>query len=434
MNCKSHNGKTLDFALKFLVLYVFAGFVFYYTKLQSSFAVYACFTLLLGIFALCLALGGGKIQLGLSALLWIPFVLYTMGAYLLNGDIEHFAYWCVCLFILLMSTSQRVGSRVPWKLIYIIGIIALVGIGVQIFFSNFYNSNIATFFTNTDRVLYWGRAYGFAGFTYQLDTTAMPILYAEGVYLFLISNSNGDKKWTIKRLILLQLFVVGVFLTGKRMLSLLAVVAPIFTYFLSQKNLSKKLGAVFVALILFVFAYMYLYLNAEQLHDSIVFRRIAAMIIDLKTGEDTTTGRSYLYSIAIDSFKSSPILGIGLGNFINKAGAYSDVHNTFLQILCEQGLLGMVLFAIPLIYCLCNTIGTLKNLTTGQNKKLLQISLYCQIIYIMYSFSGNTNINLFGYIIYFLAITALIEGKRGYVSRSWKRRMRLYNENFSNFN
>jgi O-antigen ligase len=77
------------------------------------------------------------------------------------------------------------------------------------------------------------------------------------------------------------------------------------------------------------------------------------------------SGRTNLWSVAMDAFKSHPIGGIGAGNFtvVEQAFAIGNVsltrtsdvvlnhvvHNSYLQVLAELGVVGYVLFAFLLV-------------------------------------------------------------------------------------
>lgn len=61
---------------------------------------------------------------------------------------------------------------------------------------------------------------------------------------------------------------------------------------------------------------------------------------------DISNGRNRLYSAAITMFKNRPLLGNGVGYYEQVNDAY--VHNIVLQILCEGGIIGSILFFIPI--------------------------------------------------------------------------------------
>mgnify|MGYP000158085205 CR=1 FL=1 len=76
-----------------------------------------------------------------------------------------------------------------------------------------------------------------------------------------------------------------------------------------------------------------------------VVNRFAKSYIGSQMGEDISTGRFDLYEIAYKAFSQSPIFGIGAGLFKEVTHAYTDVHNAYLQVLCEQGIIGLILFS-----------------------------------------------------------------------------------------
>jgi O-antigen ligase len=56
--------------------------------------------------------------------------------------------------------------------------------------------------------------------------------------------------------------------------------------------------------------------------------------------------RLVLYNLAIDSFKSSPIIGNGIGSFSNIIGVYYYPHNIIIELLNDFGFIG---FAIAFV-------------------------------------------------------------------------------------
>lgn len=76
-----------------------------------------------------------------------------------------------------------------------------------------------------------------------------------------------------------------------------------------------------------------------------VLRRLAGTV----NTEDPTSGRTHFWGVAVDVIKNHPIMGIGLGAFAVVYTAYDSnngffrleqVHNDYLQVLTDGGLLG----------------------------------------------------------------------------------------------
>ena len=57
---------------------------------------------------------------------------------------------------------------------------------------------------------------------------------------------------------------------------------------------------------------------------------------------DSDEGRRYLYERAWDHFLESPLLGIGLNNFLFLHGSYT--HSTYAEIVCGTGILGFLTY------------------------------------------------------------------------------------------
>src|SRR5699024_10918747 len=106
-------------------------------------------------------------------------------------------------------------------------------------------------------------------------------------------------------------------------------------------------------------------------------------------GEDVTSGRVYLYEHAYNLFNESPILGIGwkgcqeLSIGVINSNIGSHPHNIYFQVLTELGIVGFILFMIPVVYVFIKTIRLLMNTSTifsydPKWKMALQYSLYVQ--------------------------------------------------------
>ena len=71
-------------------------------------------------------------------------------------------------------------------------------------------------------------------------------------------------------------------------------------------------------------------------------------------GGELSNGRIWFWEFALEKFRQSPVFGIGWGGFKHyyhmRIGDYSstgttvDAHNVYLQILCEMGIVGFVVF------------------------------------------------------------------------------------------
>ena len=101
-----------------------------------------------------------------------------------------------------------------------------------------------------------------------------------------------------------------------------------------------------------------------------VLARYVETVEQLLAGGDITSGRGALMAVAVDGFKSSPIFGVGWGQYVSLSARIGmcdtdgnlieDCHNIYLQFLCETGVVGAVLILIPIIYIFVLTVRTLR--------------------------------------------------------------------------
>ena len=69
-----------------------------------------------------------------------------------------------------------------------------------------------------------------------------------------------------------------------------------------------------------------------------------------------------------------------------------DAHNVYIQVLCEMGIIGFVLYIGAIILLLKYTIKALKYFSKTQDyqyKYAAMLSFCFQIFYLLYSLSGN---------------------------------------------
>lgn len=174
---------------------------------------------------------------------------------------------------------------------------------------------------------------------------------------YMISAPKWDKKCTVM-LIAGGVFLLTLLLVGRRG----ELIAAIFCFTLlgflmcskKQRMFLLLFGSLAVALIVVLFIVF-----LPQLKQIRVLYRYVITIENLLNGWDITSGRTELYAIAFDAFLKHPIWGIGLDQFhtliplefLAVHGAdVEDVHNIYLQFLCETGIVGTVLIISPLGY------------------------------------------------------------------------------------
>lgn len=407
METASNENKLLKFSMNFFIIYCFFSYIFKETVFGLQSYVYNCIIIFMFTFGILL-IKYIRLKINLISVFWVPYLIYTMFGYAIQGNLESFIYWFVCFVILAISTRCELYKYMSLKLVFAMGIFFTIGVYVQYFLPDFYNANIATLFKSADKIEYWNKDYGLAGFSYQLDTTAVPALIGAGICLLFFGQNENNRKIQKKYVIIYLIMVAAVFMTGKRMSSFISVVAPLMAYFISQEKLIGKIKVLFGTVMVVTVLYYVIYFNIDYFYNTKALHRIIQSVFNIERNIDITSGRNNLSKIAISTYKEHPLTGIGIGNFIRYTHAYTDVHNTYLQVLCEQGIVGFVLYVIPLFLCLISTIDRIRVCHIQHLRKYLTFSLFIQLTYIMLSFSGNTNINMWGFCMYFIAIGVMM--------------------------
>ena len=401
------NRKTslISITMFFIIVVALWGFLYTKTVFASTFLSYASFVVLFAL-SLAVLIRYNFGSFSSFSIVWCPYLLYTIVGYLIGENIQSMTSWISCLIILLVSTKVALYNNVPYKVFYWSGIIALIGIYVQLFYPQFYYTRISVIFQSAELLERWEEKGGLAGFSYQTGMTAAILLYSEVVVLYLRESiSRKLLRNDFLYYLLLVITIIGVFLTGKRMLSVIAIVLPFIIFLFSTKNGAKVIVCFVLMIVITILLGQFFITHLNQWSDTFLFKRFVESYFDLQGGGDITSGRDFLYNMAIRAYEENPNMGIGVGNFYNLAG--TEVHNTYLQVLCEQGLWGFIAFVVPIIYCLFGTLQLIKSDRRWKYRPYLLLSFALQLVYVFYAFTGNVNVGLC-YIVYYIGIGILI--------------------------
>lgn len=400
--------------IAFFYLFAYSSwrFVFTHTVFQSYIPIYVSFCLLLFLFGLTLFKSIKKDLLlpDICALAWIPFVSYISIRFILNGSIENCTNWIIVLIILCIPSYIHIYDKIPFNFLIYSSLFLLVSILFQLFFQATFESIYFSLFTNTKQDEFIRLGYGYTGFSYQVGHSSMLLLQGELALLMMWFNKTKKNKFFI---VLIFLMILGVFLTGKRANS--ALVCLIFCIALVLRNKinarnAVKLFCVFLALF---FLLNYFISNASNYLDTPGLKRIASAILLIQNGNDLDLTRTYLKSAAIRGFEENPFWGIGPETFYLTIGDGLNVHNIYFQILCELGLVGFILFIIPLVI---NIISTIRLLYYTRDMSFLYpyvvYSFFVQLCFIIGGWSENLISGVSLYVGYSVAISLLIDCKK----------------------
>lgn len=234
-----------------------------------------------------------------------------------------------------------------------------------------------------------------AGITthYSQNATYIAILFIVLGCSYIIKQKRMRKKGELVALIL-TLFAL--MLTAKRAHLCFGLAAVIFVYYLvNSEKRGNKVFKLTVAVLGITMIVAMVYEVAPGLFETFLGRFAGGGYGDI------TSGRIPMWLLAIELFKSSPILGIGWSGYryayaVNLYSGYEgraefvNTHNVYLQLLCEVGIIGFLMFIFVLYTFVHNGLALNKYYTHDDTEKKINIgiSLGMGIFFILYSFTG----------------------------------------------
>ena len=186
-------------------------------------------------------------------------------------------------------------------------------------------------------------------------------------------------------------------------------VALILFYLLNRNNKNffeiKRNTLATVGVYIAVLLYSFISLGKENTAN------IVNRIQTINYTDDSTQQRLRFYSHAFNHFLDNPFIGVGLGNWKIKSVDYDSqkmksyivpyhVHNDFLEISAELGLIGLILYVTPFIIFL---VGFFKNLNSNYYKQyfILFLAILVYSIDAMLNFPQARVINQLNFIFIF---------------------------------
>jgi len=242
----------------------------------------------------------------------------------------------------------------------------------------------------------------YTGLTREVLYTMVFICIGLGLFLYKKKKKLGDY-------LALTLLSFSLIISGKRATLLFFVVAVFMVQFLKSGNKTKQLKYIMIGL-LGVFFVVISYPIWSRIG---ALQRMVQLVGFLKSGSviGLTNGRTEIYQTAIELWKENKILGIGWGNFKylvpdDKWYAGFDVHNCYLQILCENGILGFALFLV-LIGIVILGIIKLSALVKNKSYQYYSVACFCiyyQLFFLMFSLTEPILYEYPSYILFYICI------------------------------
>ncbi len=331
-------------------------------------------------------------------LVGFTFSLFCLFGVLRGAPIVFFVFYFIYFIILIVSNNiEYKNCMTLLQSFRLFGLIFSVGCYWQYFFSDQYYATLFPLFGSEYQRSIRRQFYFHSmctGFTSQTVATAGFIILGIISAIYCFQQKKGDRSSTKPNYILffVELVVLtgGLLLTGKRSPIINFACAFIVVDFLSSKR-SKRMNHIFGSIMTAMAMVLILYLLAPLFSDS---RNSITRLFEyasLADGGDITNGRMALYADAIKEFENNPILGIGWGNY-RVIYESSGVHNIYLQLLCECGIVGFFIIVFSMGMALIKSVKQLKKSIRYNSASIITIcklSVFLQIYTWVYGVFGN---------------------------------------------
>jgi len=290
------------------------------------------------------------IVLNKNLIYWYLYVAVVFFNYYFGGDLNYIISFCIFNLVMLFSMNIEGISVMHYSIIKLCCFIHLIG-NVMIFImpAKIVNTILSVLLNNYYQSNYsWRVIRGLnPGISSDIGTNAMFLSICIMVCVVELLESNKKKG---SNLLILILSFIMLLTTSKRGALIFTLLSIILYYFFIHYSFSLKLSLAKLSKIMFIISvvcfFVYMIITKSSFGETIVKKTS-----DLLQSGDITNGRLDLFNLAIKYFKTSPIVGVGFKTIYFHTGL--DVHNTYMQILAEVGILGFIVFIFgicPLMY------------------------------------------------------------------------------------
>ena len=209
--------------------------------------------------------------------------------------------------------------------------------------------------------------------------------YVISIFLAFIVAALFSKNKAKLHYVLLSAGIIALILTKKRSFLLANVIATLVLFIQNSKSDERKLKKAGRLLFLVIAAFLVIrYAPATQ--------GIMEKISLLEHSGDLTNGRAVSWNETIEIWKQNPIFGVGTNVMVRGYGI--STHNVYIQILAEMGIFGSISYVLLLWTSFRRSEKAYQNILKDdmlahEKKSIYGVSIYMQVIFIVYSFFGN---------------------------------------------
>ncbi|MGN0151053.1 MAG: O-antigen ligase family protein [Wujia sp.] len=404
MNGKVRNGEKMIFfsqlGLIFLVIVSFLDMASY------NFTLYYILSMLIRIFLILSLFPLVKFDKSNYSLLWGLFFCVVIAICLLHGSLSYALLIFVLFMYAVIYTYNVSFLNIILRILEFTLWFQLIGAYLEILFPSLYEM-IFMRVLNTDQYAIVNKFHNISGYCcgFTVQPAILATFTAIGFGFYIIKAFFTKRK---KYGIFAVLFFVCIIMTSKRAHLLFAILSVIVCYValkINKKNIIKFFKVIIMTLIIIMTMY-FVYKKFDAFNSLERFFELFNFFKSSRDLDSLSSGRMELITVALDYFKSSPIVGIGFNQFMYRNGV--AVHNVFFQYLCEGGVLTFVLFILASMVSFVNAFKTTKYVYVNNIKEwkfIITFSLYILSFMFLYCMTGNP---MFDYMFLYIIVLGLL--------------------------
>lgn len=318
-----------------------------------------------------------KNQLLLLAMLLV--VLFNNNGNILSGNFVYEIQFLCIFFMYLCLNKLEDWQKYFVVAFFSVGMIFSIVTIITYLSPNFYFDNVYVLFPEDMKLglLYTYNKGYMPGLTYHYSANGCYIsfLVLLSAYIFY------DKKNFVSGLVLI-FNLIALFLTGKRAHIVFVILALFISYYRQNKKSNLRFLKVLLILSFSLIVFTVLCNFIPELSNFIT------RFIELSSSGDITLGRGTRIVEALKLFRENIFIGIGWDQFKYWHevffSEYINVHNIYVQLLCENG----ILFSVP--FFLWMIIVFYKSYKLSQiDNPIFGLCFSYNIFFLLYGLTGN---------------------------------------------
>lgn len=324
-----------------------------------------------------------RVKIDLNWLLFLIVVLTSSKLAIANGNLYWVSIFLTLIVLLFLLSGNARWAPKMWKKVTTIGGIHIGA--TMLFFAlspTLYQLTLFHVWNGAPGGCTISDAYK-AGLCNHYSTNGV---YCSIVFLLLGTKLVLRQKQKNKgvEIAALLLSLIAVLLTTKRGPLIFSILALLVTYYVCNPKDGIRKGFYVIAAVLAVLILFFALAPILPLFGDI-FNRFAE-------AEDISSNRFLFWEQAFGLFLDNKTWGIGWGQYV-KVNAYgTSVHNIYIQLLCETGIVGLVVFLLAMIKTYGTAIRDYRKQAQclpSEYKHALACAIAVQTFVIAYGFTGN---------------------------------------------